>query len=300
MVIILQSALIFFLGFKIFQQIFNKKISIAYIDKNSINVKGTQSLKYFYEPKPNSIQEVRKDWLSSVPKYTINNDTLNERINYQIEKPKNVFRIITLGDSFTFGENVNTKDNYPELLEDRLNTQCLNTAFEVINLGVYGYDIQYEVERYKIRGQKYHPDLILWMLVDDRRINELMREFYNNCTKNNPNPTLEKQTSHYCFRTALDELERKKGIKTIYQILRQEFNRIFDFYNKNIVVINLNNSHQEILKNISKPKQVDIFSYDFTDKKYRLLDGHPNQAGHQKIAEDVFNYLTKNKLIPCN
>lgn len=29
-------------------------------------------------------------------------------------------------------------------------------------------------------------------------------------------------------------------------------------------------------------------------------DEHPNQKGHQIISEDLYDYLTKNKIIPCN
>ena len=58
-----------------------------------------------------------------------------------IKKNKDTFRIITLGDSFTFGMYINTKDNWTELLEDKLNSDmgCKNISmFEVINLGVGG------------------------------------------------------------------------------------------------------------------------------------------------------------------
>ena len=77
---------------------------------------------------------------------------------------------------------VNTKDNWSKKLEDILNknlSKCNKiNKFEVINLGEYGYDIQYSVERYKIRRQKYKPHLILWFLKNDdfEEINEIMRE----------------------------------------------------------------------------------------------------------------------------
>ena len=76
---------------------------------------------------------------------------------------------MTLGDSFTFGVYVNTEDNWTELLEDKLNSIkniCPNTDhFEVINLGVGGYDIEYAAKRYINRGKVYNPNIILLLLV---------------------------------------------------------------------------------------------------------------------------------------
>jgi len=39
--------------------------------------------------------------------------------------------------------------------------------YEVLNLDVGGYDIEDAAHRYFVRGIKYRPDLILWLLKDD-------------------------------------------------------------------------------------------------------------------------------------
>src|SRR3989344_2460167 len=73
------------------------------ISASSIDFHRTGKLLYFYEPKPNSIDKPN-EWVSFGPwEATINADALNERYDYDIHKPENVFRIITLGDSFTYG-----------------------------------------------------------------------------------------------------------------------------------------------------------------------------------------------------
>lgn len=296
--ILFQLILVIFLSFKIFKKINSKKVSMSYIDKYSIDTKESRSFKYFYELKPNIIQTVKLDFFENKVIYNFNKDGLNERFNYPIAKSKDGFRIITLGDSFTFGMYNNTEDNWTELLENKLNDlNCKKySKFEVINLGVHGYDIDYSVERYRIRGKKYDPDLLIWMLVDNQRINEIIQPILAECK----NTFKEIVGTFSCRHYLQEELEKNMGKASIQTILSQNFNKIFDFYFKNIVAIDLNKSHQEIFKNISTPNQVNIFDYNFIDKKYKLLDGHPNQAGHQKIAEDVFDYLIKNKIIPCN
>lgn len=86
-------------------------ISINPIKKEIMAFTPTDKLKYFYKPKPNTTETDSAYWLTYKPEYTINSDSLNERFEYLVNKPKDTYRIITLGNSFTFGMWVNTKDN---------------------------------------------------------------------------------------------------------------------------------------------------------------------------------------------
>lgn len=295
--ILLQLILIVFLGINIFNKLLKKHVSISTINKNTINVLGTSSLKYFYEPKASTVETDKPYWLEKEAEYTYNKDALNERFDYQVKKPANTFRIVTLGDSFTQGSYVNTKDNWSELLEDRLNgLNCKGISkFEVINLGFHGYDIEYEVERFRTRGQKYDPDLLIWMLLYPTRINELTRPTYLECRKTNPTEDIDNR----CIMSAEDQVEKKFGSNFIQDYLVRHFNEIFTFFDKKIMVIDLNKAHQDILKKITHKEKVSIFDLDFKDDKLKTLDGHPNQIGHQVISEEIFKYIEKNKLIIC-
>jgi hypothetical protein len=44
--------------------------------------------------------------------YTLNNEGFNERFDYSVKKPKDVFRILVIGDGNAFGFLVNTQDNW--------------------------------------------------------------------------------------------------------------------------------------------------------------------------------------------
>ncbi len=309
--IILQIIVIGFLSFKIFQKQKNVlgKTSVSTISKDSINFIFTDNLKYFYEPRENIIIEDDTVWNPDIARYTINSDALNERFEYPLNKTKATFRIIALGDSFTYGLGVNTKDNWTEVLEENLNNyvkKCKKTKkIEVINLGVHGYDIQYEVERYRIRGVKYEPDMILWMLFDPLRIKEYMTPTINTCTSG---LSYSKDVLQYkdCWVKSQDILIDKLGKSMIESFLKEKFQSIFKYFNKNVVVLDFLNNHNQILSSVSKIKIFSDFKIAkylvYGDKKneYYLYDGHPNQNGHIIIAEDVFNYLIKNKLLPCN
>ena len=156
------NLLIFFLAVKIAENYLflrhekDKKISVVKLNSISLFNSGDSKLEYFFEPNPNNSED-----------YSTNQDLLNERFNYATEKGQSTFRIIAIGDSHTYGLYVETRKNYPELLENMLNDQVicgLYSKFEVINLGVPGYDLSYSYERFRRRGVKYKPDLVIWFV----------------------------------------------------------------------------------------------------------------------------------------
>ena len=158
------------------------------LDKNNYSISANENLKHFYEPNPNTIISDQPEWLKEKVTNIINSDSLNERYEYEINKPDSTYRIITLGDSFTYGLYVNTEENFSEILEDKLNLKlkCKDIPkFEVINLGVAGYDLSYAIERFRKRGNKYNPDLVIWLINfwNFEIINELQIPLYKELRK---------------------------------------------------------------------------------------------------------------------
>jgi len=78
-----------------------------------------------------------------------------------VKKP-NEFRILLLGDSYTFGYGVDGGSTFAKILERNLNSM-LDTSkrFLVINAGVTGYGTAQEMLQYEIVGSKLNPDLVL-------------------------------------------------------------------------------------------------------------------------------------------
>jgi lysophospholipase L1-like esterase len=307
--ITVQIVVIGFLSIKIIQNkknIFGESF-VNTIPKNSIRFFSTDNLKYFYEPKPNSVQKIIKDWLPYSPKYTFNKDTFNERFDYSVEKSNRTYRIITLGDSFTFGQNVSTDRNWSELLENELNKKlsCKNIKkFEVINLGVYGYDAQYAVGRFSLRGTKYNPDLVIWTFTDFERILEKMWPYIEEHKQEAEN--LEKKGIYYQnWNDARENLKKEIGTDGFVNDLKEQLEKFNGIYKKKLLLTVLPNYqiYIDTLKKFSSQRSNTHFfqpSIKWEEKQYFLPDSHLNDFGHQKIAEDVYDYLTKNKLIPCN
>jgi len=308
---------IFVMGLKIFQK--NKNVlgtmSVYPIKKESLIFHPTDKLKYFYEPVPNSL-EYSPDFLPNKTIYNINGDSLNAIINFPIEKPLDTFRIITLGDSFTFGVGVNTKDNWPEKLEDMLKNSLKCKKIEVINLGVPGYDIEYSVERFKIRGSKYKPDLVIWFLKKDdfTQIGEIFRPELNQIEKKLTQLQLNQlvwRKKNIVFNDWLNVINNytinKMGEERVLKKQLKNLEKINNFYNGPLLIFTFpltEDKYQSIMKKFSNKRKNTLF-YDgitriYNNKNLYLPDGHPSKEGHERIATDLFNYLIKNKIIPCN
>ncbi len=303
--------------------IYQKRIQthISPIQKNGMDIRSTGNIKYFWEPKPSITIQKNNDFppeFTSKFKITINQDSLNERRDYSVSKPKNVFRIITLGDSLTYGLYVDTKDNWTELLEDKLNSQfnCKKyQKIEVINLGVYAYDPQYEVERYKTRGKKYDPDLVIWFLIENdfNEINELMLPKVNTYTLEAINRggyqnNLKDLGIYYgpAWSKAKSEITQELGIQGILNYNTRMIYSLNDYFKKRLLVMSPSQISPEYGATIQKFVKDRQNTYYFnnlsyiSDKNAVFPDYHPNQLGHKLISQDLFDYIKDKKLIQCD
>lgn len=96
-----------------------------------------------------------------------------------LKKEPNTFRIIVLGDSFTFGDCVaDLADVYTSVMERRLNeyfkNKILNLKIEVVNMGVCGFSTMNELELLQRTGIKFQPDMVMvQFLSNDMEISDV-------------------------------------------------------------------------------------------------------------------------------
>jgi len=91
-----------------------------------------------------------------------NSRGLRGRAEHAYDKPPGVRRVLVLGDSFTFGEDVSDDETYAHFLQQRL------PGVEVLNLGVHGYGHDQMLLYLREEGRKYRPDVVvLGFLYDD-------------------------------------------------------------------------------------------------------------------------------------
>lgn len=293
-------------------------VLLSKLDAKKLLKSSSGKLKYYYEDLPNAIVHAEGDWRPYPAVYTINTDSLNEPKDYETAKKPGVYRIITLGDSFTFGDGVSTKDNWTELLENELNANhsCHGkNKYEVINLGVRGYDTEYEVERFKRRGQKYNPDLVIWSFVDFKRFKEDIYSLTAELKMKDREYILEKDRQFYgrdsALITSYDDMvtgvangiiaKRMSDSEVINRqnTLIDQFNSL---YQGKLLYLDLRGGYDNLVMGIFKnriTKDRYMSRYKFDKPEDRLVDWHFSKIGNRKMMSNVIATLRRNKLIPC-
>jgi hypothetical protein len=106
------------------------------------------------------VTETRDDGSLRTFQVTTNSKGVRGEKEYSYERDPSIKRIVVLGDSFAFGDQVNDDETFASVLEKSL----LDT--EVINLGVSGYGTDQMHIYFMLEGIKYQPDLVLFAIYD--------------------------------------------------------------------------------------------------------------------------------------
>lgn len=278
-------------------------------NKNLVFSKSRE-LAYYFEPEANTTDTDSPDWLGTSATYTHNSDGLNEPFDYQIDKPSDSFRIITLGASYVYGLYVNTAENFSELLEEELNKfSCpAYKKIEVINLGFPAHDIRYSVERYIRKGKKYDPDLLLWLLYDDNfiRVNEYILPIEKKLEEggvpvyNPSNQTYERNMK------AISEFNRKYSFATILNYQSDSLSLLNDYFGGKLILAyfpTMKKEYINLINDFAGTRNSIITFGQLTDVRnlstYSFPDGHPNAKGHILLEQELFKLITDTVLSSC-
>jgi lysophospholipase L1-like esterase len=291
----------------------NHSTNITVIKKETIKENPKQELKYYWTLQTGEWTENPKHIVPYTITYKINDDGLRENKNYQVQKPKKTFRIVTLGDSFTYGLHVNLEDIWPKVLEKKFLTQnydCDIENIEVINLGVSGFDVQYIAQRYKDLGKKYDPNLVLWFESGtgfDRNV-ELTTALTNKCIKERTEEEIIKDKKEYdeysnCLVKAYNKVNEDYSLNQLFNFAKEGYSNYFsENTKKNTIIFYTTFTEQRFssqildLKN-TYPNTPMLPLVEELDKSKLLPDDHPTIQGHKIIAESIFDYLNTKDIL---
>lgn len=115
----------------------------------------THSPELGWEPKPN---------VRTPGGVNSNSKGLRGTREYLLEPPTGVRRVLCIGDSFIFGENLSDEQTLPVQLEAILNREG---RWEVLNLADHGYGTDQQWLRLQHLGFQYHADLVVVGFFED-------------------------------------------------------------------------------------------------------------------------------------
>lgn len=99
--------------------------------------------------------------------YAINEKGLRDATPRPAKKPAGTFRILLLGDSFTFGQGVEYADSWPALAERALARQGL-AHVDLVKAGRQGMDTRSELLLLRRLAAEYEPDaVVVGFLIND-------------------------------------------------------------------------------------------------------------------------------------
>lgn len=278
------------------------KSATSTIPKENIVIPVSE-LQYYYDLKPDSVQTWSNSQLADITThYSINHDGLNELRMYPASKPANTFRILTLGDSNAFGLYVPITNNFSEQLEKQFQVarSCrADQTFDVINLGVPGYDLRYTVERFKQKGLKYEPDLVIWEISseDFNEILEYMRAIIIDLDKKGQSSTSRIKAQEQ-LKLKISETERLSYQKDVLNLFTK-------LYSGPLLILSWSHfSAKEtdfLTEFIGQRPRTYFLSLEqnITDEVRIKHDSHLNTEGHSLVAKKLFSYLTDEPLTLC-
>ena len=207
-----------------------------------------------------------------IPAYEvrINNAGFRDQA-YSPDKTADTYRILILGDSFTFGHGVDNDEVYTEVLERLLNQHSRTATFEVLNLGIPGAGTDTEYFAFQ-RYSNYHPDMIL------------LQTFWNDPSEcaASQKPLTESVDRCHCMRFYLKKI----------QDLAANLSAPLVIYEVNLsaplVTYEVNHPDGSCLD--PKPSSLYVVGGGYLgERRYSISreDGHPNREGHGLMALDL-------------
>jgi len=233
-------------------------------------------------------------------------------------KNKNTKPIIVLGDSHAMGWGVNDNKTFSYVLQNLSKTP-------VYNLAVSSYGTVREVIRLEKSGLLEKSDIIIIQYHE----NDLKENLnFPKLKKNEYLNIFSKMTSSYL---SADVLDIKSILRSYKSSLRLIFTDITGFFIKKEIEENFDPHYKPLIESIRKIKNFrekkiiifysdspkfrfhnfpngydkenlniyfhNIFNVEFNQEDYFYLDKHPNNLGHKKIGENLYNILKTNLLI---
>ena len=277
--------------------------------------------------------------------YKLNSWGFRDRERQPTKSP-GTFRILVLGDSFTFGAGVKFKEDlYPAILESKLNSGGQDSIlYEVINTGVKGLNTAQQHDYLRENGLALDPDIvIIGHVLNDAETQQLKSELVSSLQGETLLPlSLHRILNRHSFtyyiarqnlRGLLQEREKSDTGMTAYdayleglyrghnlQVYSSEVAALVETCRKSSIPVLLVSfprisrarespypfSHiTRTLREIATREGiffVDLLPAILQSTTETLTvsawDGHPNEVVHAIAAEEIYNRLIAERLIP--
>lgn len=255
---------------------------------------------------------------------------------YEPVKPLGVFRMVVVGDSFTFGQSMVFDDAFPKRLERILNLNVHQPKVEVMNYGVEGYSTLQENQMVREVLTDYHPDFILLEItLNDPQLQpyrvthpdfnakmgrfELQGKIYRYWKSLGfVVSRIKNWRSHHEMKEYYFSLYKGKDTWDSFQQALQQMSEITKRQNVPLAAVvfplfsySLDESYPFLPLHKKTHLALDQLGIPYLDlfESYRGIpperlqvfpgrDSHPNEIAHRIAAEAIYSWLSKTNFLP--
>lgn len=121
---------------------------------------------YVYKDDPLISYRLKENYrgVHKTPEFKVKVETNSDGLRdyeHPFKKEEGIYRILFIGDSFTFGEGVEVEESYPKVTERLLNERGVGKRIEVLNASAFSWGPSEEYLYLKHYGSKYKPDMVI-------------------------------------------------------------------------------------------------------------------------------------------
>jgi hypothetical protein len=211
----------------------------------------------------------------------------------RIEKnTSNKFRVLTYGDSETYGWSVDIQNSWQRRMEK------IDPNIEVLNFGIPGYNVENVADHMQHTITEYHPSMLIYFFNKN--------DFYPAFKFN---PVLSRSYTYLVFRMGLYMLskdKRKAWRKSLQgeEFLQAQIKRMIGFSNQYKVPLYILVMHWEYvnpIQQITKPQNNNLKIIDIEEvvEKFPKIDAHLTEPAHLELAKYLCNQISQNKPAKC-
>lgn len=207
------------------------------------------------------------------------------------KKPTDVFRILTYGDSETFGWSVDLDETWQRQMEQ------IDKNIQVINLGVPGYNIESIANHIEKTLTNLEPDLVIYLF----NKNDVYKPL-------NYHPNLSKSFLYLIANMGIYQLkaqQRKQWRRSQEgkQYFRKHLQRIISTCKQNNAPIILAIQQWKYVTLLPKPYQLELQELTSTVRTINVeniiedfprRDAHLTEPAHQALAKYLCNFIAGN------
>lgn len=214
--------------------------------------------------------------------------------DYAIPRPPGLYRIVALGDSFTWGQGVHQEDTFASVLERRLNREATDALqYEVINCGRVGYDAGHERVCYEREAGRYQPNLVLLQLCKNDFEPDSAAAPNTNVNGHGSGAALDPGQRCLAEILRLEQLCRQQGVRLVvmpfrldddqflWRRFRQQWERFAGLEDTPVLWVG-----EEVLR---LARGQEVYAHE--------TDAHPNELAHRLAAEALERFLRDRELL---